>query len=136
MIFTVITEDLQRELKRHFPQIRMLLKKNPAIAYKRIGEIGKDVGKKYKIELLVNFPHEGKIDNFEMYGAEEGWEHPDVGDLVEIASKSSLKTEVGVVVEPNEYIKNDHLWAQVLLNNGKMKILPKRDLKVIQRGEG
>ena len=51
MIFTVITEDLQRELKRHFPQIRMLLKKNPAIAYKRIGEIGKDVGKKYKIEL-------------------------------------------------------------------------------------
>ena len=73
-------------------------------------------------------------DNFEMYGAEEGWEHPDVGDLVEIASKSSLKTEVGVVVEPNEYIKNDHLWAQVLLNNGKMKVLPKRELKVIQRG--
>ena len=71
MIFTVITEDLQRELKRHFPQIRMLLKKNPAIAYKRIGEIGKDVGKKYKIELLVNFPHEGKIDNFEMYGKQD-----------------------------------------------------------------
>ena len=75
-------------------------------------------------------------DNYEMYGAEEGWEHPDVGDLVEIASKSNLKTEVGVVVEPNEYIKNDHLWVQVLLNNGKMKVLPKRELKVIQRGEG
>ena len=73
--------------------------------------------------------------NFEMYGAEEGWEHPDVGDLVEIASKSSLKTEVGVVMEPCDAIKNDHLWAQVLLNNGKMKILPKRELKVIQRGE-
>jgi hypothetical protein len=26
-------------------------------------------------------------DNFEMYGAQEGWEHPDVGDLVEIASQ-------------------------------------------------
>ena len=74
-------------------------------------------------------------DNFEMYGAQEGWEHPDVGDLVEVASKSSLKTEVGVVVEPNEYIKNDHLWAQVLLDNGKMKVYPKRELKVIQRGE-
>jgi hypothetical protein len=55
--------------------------------------------------------------------------------LVEIASKSSLKTEMGVVVEPNEYIKNDHLWAQVLLDNGKMKVYPKRELKVIQRGE-
>ena len=36
--------------------------------------------------------------NYEMYGAKEGWEYPQVGDLVEIASKSSLKTEVGVVV--------------------------------------
>ena len=74
-------------------------------------------------------------DNYEMFGAKEGWEYPQVGDLVEIASKSSLKTEVGVVVPPNDFIKNDHLWAQVLLNNGKMKILPKRELKVIQRGE-
>ena len=74
-------------------------------------------------------------DNYEMYVAQEGWEHPDVGDLVEVVSKSSLKTEVGVVVEPNEYIANDHLWAQVLLNSGKMKVLPKRELKVIQRGE-
>ena len=73
--------------------------------------------------------------NYEMFGAKEGWEYPQVGDLVEIASKSSLKTEVGVVVEPNEYIKNDHLWAQVLLDNGKMKVYPKRELKVIQRGE-
>ena len=74
-------------------------------------------------------------DNYEMFGANEGWEYPVVGDLVEIASKSSLKTEMGVVVEPNEYIKNDHLWAQVLLDNGKMKVYPKRELKVIQRGE-
>ena len=74
--------------------------------------------------------------NYEMFGAEEGWEQPVVGDLVEIYSKSSLRRLVGVVVEPNEYIKNDHLWAQVLLDNGKMKVLPKRELKVIQRGEG
>ena len=73
--------------------------------------------------------------NYEMFGAEEGWEQPVVGDLVEIYSKSSLKRLVGVVVEPNEYIRNDHSWAQVLLDNGKMKVYPKRELKVIQRGE-
>ena len=73
--------------------------------------------------------------NHEMFGAVEGWEQPVVGDLVEVFSKSSLKRLVGVVVEPNEYIKNDHLWAQVLLDNGKMKVYPKRELKVIQRGE-
>ena len=73
--------------------------------------------------------------NYEMFGAEEGWEQPVVGDLVEVFSKSSLKRLVGVVVEPDEYIKNDHLWAHVFLDNGKMKVYPKRELKVIQSGE-
>ena len=71
MIFTIITEDLQNELKSNMPQIRILLKKNPAMAYTRITEIGKEVGKKYNIELLVNFPHKGKIENFDMYGKQD-----------------------------------------------------------------
>ena len=70
-MFKTITEDLQKTLKSNLPQIRFLLKKNPGIAYKEIGEIGKNVGKKYDIELLVNFPHEGKIENFEMYGKQD-----------------------------------------------------------------
>ena len=61
MLFTIITKDLQKELKSNMPQIMILLKKQPAIAYKKIGDIGKEVGKKYDIELLVNFPHKGKI---------------------------------------------------------------------------
>ena len=73
--------------------------------------------------------------NYEMFGAKEGWEHPDVGDLVEV-HLGTLKTEMGVVVEPCDAIKRDDLWCQVLLNSGKMKILPKRDVTVIQRGEG
>ena len=68
MFFTIITNDLQKELKSNLPQIMILLKKQPAIAYKKIGDIGKEVGSKYDIELLVNFPHRGKIENFDMYG--------------------------------------------------------------------
>ena len=71
MIFTIITKDLQKELKSNLPQIMVLLKKQPAIAYKKIGDIGKEVGKKYDIELLVNFPHRGKIENFDMYGKQD-----------------------------------------------------------------
>ena len=73
--------------------------------------------------------------NYEMYGAKEGWEHQDVGDLVEVRLGYSRKTEMGVVVEPCDAIKRDDLWCQVLLNSGKTKILPKRDVTVIQRGE-
>ena len=70
-MFKTITEDLQKTLKSNLPQIRFLLKKNPGMAYKEIGEIGKKDSKKYNIVLLVNFPHEGKIDNFEMYGKQD-----------------------------------------------------------------
>ena len=67
----IITKDLQKELKSNLPQIMVLLKKQPAIAYKKIGDIGKEVGTKYNIELLVNFPHKGKIENFDMYGKQD-----------------------------------------------------------------
>lgn len=68
MIFSELTEDLQKELKANLAQIRFLLKKNPAMGYARIVEIGKEVGKKYNIKLIVNFPKEGRIEEFEMYG--------------------------------------------------------------------
>ena len=68
MIFSEIVTDLQSELKKEIAQIRFLLKKNPAMAYTRIVEIGKEVGKKYNIKLIVNFPKQGRIDEFEKYG--------------------------------------------------------------------
>ena len=68
MIFSEMVTDLQSELKKEIAQIRFLLKKNPAIAYTRIVEIGKEVGKKYNIKLIVNFPKQGRIDEFEKYG--------------------------------------------------------------------
>ncbi len=68
MIFSKLTEQLQHALKKDLAQIRFLLKKNPAMAYTRLVEIGEDVGKEYNIKLIVNFPHEGKIEEFDMYG--------------------------------------------------------------------
>ena len=68
MIFSTIVLDLQQQLKRDLAQIRFLLKKNPALGYSKIVEIGKNVGKKYNINLVVNFPKEGRIDQFDMYG--------------------------------------------------------------------
>lgn len=68
MIFSQIVSDLQQQLKRDLAQIRFLLKKNPAIGYSKIVEIGKNVGKKYNINLVVNFPKEGRIEEYEMYG--------------------------------------------------------------------
>ncbi|WP_042685165.1 hypothetical protein [Candidatus Nitrosotenuis chungbukensis] len=71
MIFSEITSDLQAQLKSNLPQIRILLKKNPAMAYTKITEIGFAVGRKYKIQLIVNFPQRGKIEDFDSYGMQD-----------------------------------------------------------------
>lgn len=71
MIFSELVEDLQDQLKSNLAQVRFLLKKNPAMAYTRIVEIGTEVGKKYNIKLLVNFPQEGKIEQFDYYGTRD-----------------------------------------------------------------
>ncbi len=68
MMFSKIVEDLQTQLRRDLAQIQFLLQKNPGIGYARIVEIGREVGKRYNIKLIVNFPKEGRIEEFEMYG--------------------------------------------------------------------
>ena len=68
MIFTELVADLQDALRKDLAQIRFLLKKNPGMGYARIVEIGKEVGKRYGIKLVVNFPKEGRIEEFDMYG--------------------------------------------------------------------
>ncbi|MCH7757205.1 MAG: hypothetical protein IIA19_01820 [Thaumarchaeota archaeon] len=68
MMFSDIVLDLQQQLKRDLALIRFLLKKNPAMGYTKIVEIGKKVGTKYSINLVVNFPKAGRIDEYDMYG--------------------------------------------------------------------
>ena len=122
---------MQKVLKKNFAQIRFLIKKNPGIAYKEILEIGKKVGKKYNIELLVNFPHEGKIDNFDMYGKQ------DLSFLVdkekkrfpidrEIIKQKANEILVDVKTE-DAYMYEDKEGARIIFNDNiqdKIDILP------------
>ena len=130
-MFKTITEDLQKTLKSNLPQIRFLLKKNPGMAYKEIGEIGMNVGKKYNIELLVNFPLEGKIDNFEMYGKQ------DLSLIIDMEKKrfpidrSIIKQKaielLGEIKTEDAYMYEDKEGVRIIFNNNiqdKIDILP------------
>ena len=130
-MFKTITEDLQKTLKSNLPQIRFLLKKNPGMAYKEIGEIGKKVGKKYNIELLVNFPHEGKIDNFEMYGKQdlsliidmEKKRFPMDGGII----KEKALEILGDIKTEDAYMYEDKEGVRIIFNDNiqdKIDILP------------
>ncbi len=128
MIFSELTNDLQVQLKKDLAQIRFLLKKNPAMGYSRIVAIGKQVGKKYNINLVVNFPKKGRIDEFEMYGKrdlsliidQKVKKFPIDREIIKQKAKEIL---VDVQTE-DAYLYEDKEGVRVLTKNWKIDILP------------
>lgn len=128
MIFSELTSNLQSALKRDLAQIRFLLKKNPAIAYTRIVEIGNDVGQKYNIKLIVNFPHEGKIEQFDQYGKR------DLSLIIDQTKKNfpidreQIKEKaiqlLGDVKVEDAYMYEGKEGVRVFAPGGKIDILP------------
>ena len=128
MIFSELTSDLQAQLKRDMAQIRFLLKKNQGTAYARIVEIGKEVGKKYNIKLIVNFPKEGRIDEFDMYGRRDlsliidydRKRFPIDRELI----KQKAKETLGDIQTEDAYMYEDKEGVRVFTDNWKIDILP------------
>ncbi len=128
MIFSELTSDLQAQLKRDLAQIRFLLKKNQGMAYARIVEIGKEVGKKYNIKLIVNFPKEGRIDEFDMYGKRDlsliidydRKRFPIDRELI----KQKAKDTLGDIQTEDAYMYEDKEGVRVFTKDWKIDILP------------
>ncbi|KAF6244945.1 hypothetical protein [Nitrosopumilus sp. b2] len=128
MIFSELIADLQDALKKDLAQIRFLLKKNPAMGYTKIVDIGKEVGKKYNIKLVVNFPKEGRIEEFEMYGKR------DLSLIVDYERKrfpidrEQIKQKalefLGDVQTEDAYMYENKEGVRVFGKNWKIDILP------------
>ena len=128
MIFSELVTDLQTELKKDIAQIRFLLKKNPGMGYARIVEIGREVGKKYNIKLIMNFPKEGRIEEFEMYGKRDlslivDYERKRFPINREII-KEKAKTILGDVQTQDAYMYENKEGVRVFTENWKIDILP------------
>ena len=60
--------DLQAALRSDMARVMLLVRRNPGAGYRRITEIGAEVGARHGVRLVVNFPKEGRIQEFGMYG--------------------------------------------------------------------
>ena len=128
MIFTEIIKDLQSTLKADLAQILFTLKKNPALGYTKITEKGREVGKKYGIRLIVNFPHEGKIDEYEMYGKRDlsliidqtKTRFPVDRDVI----KQKATELINGVKTEDAYMYENKEGVRLLFENGRIDILP------------
>jgi hypothetical protein len=128
MSFEAITTSLKKELKSNLPQIRFMLKKNPAMAYTKITEIGTQVGTKYKVKLLVNFSEKEKIHDFDSYGTQ------DLSIIVDMEKKnfpinreiikSKAKELLGKVETKDAYMYEGKEGVKVFLDSGRIDILP------------
>ena len=128
MIFSELVADLQTALKKDLAQIRFLLKKNPAMAYTRIVEIGKEVGKTYNIKLIVNFPKQGKIEEFEMYGKRDlsliiDYDKKRFPIDREIIKQKAVEM-LGDVKTEDAYMYENKEGVRVFTDNWKIDILP------------
>ena len=128
MIFSELVADLQTALKKDLAQIRFLLKKNPAMAYTRIVEIGKEVGKTYNIKLIVNFPKQGKIEEFEMYDKRDlsliiDYDKKRFPIDREIIKQKALEM-LGDVKTEDAYMYENKEGVRVFTDNWKIDILP------------
>ena len=128
MSFSTITQELQDHLKSNLPQIRLLLKRNPAMAYTKITELGAAIGEKYNIKLLVNFPKRGKINDFDSYGKQ------DLSIIIDQKKKnfpiersvikSKAKEIFGDIEVRDGYMYEGKEGVKVFFDNGRIDILP------------
>ena len=128
MIFSELVADLQTQLKKDLAQIRFLLKKNPAMAYTRIVEIGKEVGKTYNIKLIVNFPKQDKIEEFEKYGKRDlslivDYDRKRFPIDREIIKQKAIEM-LGDVKTEDAYMYENKEGVRVFTDDWKIDILP------------
>ena len=128
MSFSSITAELRMELGSNMPQIRVLLKKNPAMAFTIINETASKVGKKYGIILSLNFPQRGKIEDFESYGTEN------IGMVFQRNSRNFsiardlIKSKATEMLDKSQvqdaYMYEGKEGVRVMLENSRLDILP------------
>ena len=128
MIFSELVLELQEQLKKDLAQIRFLLKKNPATGYARIVEVGKEVGKRYNIKLIVNFPKAGKIEEFDMYGKRDlsliiDYDRKRFPIEREII-KQKAKEILGEIKTEDAYMYENKEGVRVFTKDWKIDILP------------
>jgi len=127
--FSQITADLQGQLRRDLAQIMLLLRRNPALGYARIVEIGKKVGRKYNMNLVVNFPKEGRINEYDMYGRRdlsmivdyERKQFPIDRDVIKSKAREIFGDSVKI---QDAYMYEDKEGVRVYTEGWKIDILP------------
>ena len=134
-IFQIIINDILRInyrltkwIKKRTCANQISYQKKSGSGYNRIVEIGKEVGKMYNIKLIVNFPKQGRIEEFEMYGKRDlsliiDYERKRFPIDREIIKQKAVEM-LGDVKTEDAYMYENKEGVRVFTDNWKIDILP------------
>lgn len=128
MSFSDMVSDLERALGSDRAQIMILLNRSPATGYAKIIEIGKSVGAKYNVRLVVNFPERKRINEYAMYGRRDISVIIDKEKTRFVIPREQIKVEVARHISgartEDAYMYEGKEGLKVFHDGGRIDILP------------
>lgn len=126
--FKKIITDLQIQLHNNLKDIKIALQNNPALSYSMINDLCSDINKKYGVRILLNFPEEKKIYDFESYGQENISVIIDRTRKRFFIDRNMIKIQIKKIF-PNATIKDAYMYEgkeglKIFLDHGRLDILP------------
>ena len=70
MVFGMVMKELKANIDSNKLVIESALRKNPGLAYNKVNELARSVGRRYNMELNIHFPDSSKIKEISSYGTE------------------------------------------------------------------
>lgn len=128
MLFSSVMEELRMNIYSNRPIIESSLKKNPALAFYKLNELARFVGRRYNMEIYIHFPDSRKIKDVPSFGTEN------LGIIIDKSRKKFpiLREDIkrkardmkDFIEAKDAYMYEDKEGVQVSVTSGRLEIQP------------
>lgn len=128
MVFGTVMKELKANIDSNKLVIDSALRKNPGLAYNKVNELARSVGRRYDMELNIHFPDSSKIKEISAYGTEN------IGIIIDKFRKKfpipreDIKRKAlgmtGCIEAKDAYMYEGKEGIRVSLRSGRIEIQP------------
>ena len=128
MVFGTVMKELKENIDSNKSVIESTLKNNPGLAFNKVNELARSVGRRYNMELNIHFPDSSKIKEISSYGTEN------IGIIIDkfrkkfpIPREDIKKKALGMtscIKAQDAYMYEGKEGIRVSLRSGRIEIQP------------
>ena len=131
ILFSALIDELRANIHTNRNALRIILKKNPNMAYQKLNEVAAFTGSRYKLNLQLHFPNSKKISDIDSYGTENIGIVIDKFRKVFPIPREDIKRKATELMGNNIQVQDAYMYegkegVKVILENGngRIEILP------------